>query len=137
MSRTTPSTDDTLLDRVSSWLVARDEHGGNRAMLSKGDLQSLAFDLGITQADLLTAPPDSPDHRELMDQMIRAYGLDPHVIRDLPPPLVRDLRETCGQCSNARRCRRDLKAGTAAVNSPAYCGNATAFDAMIDARKQG
>lgn len=131
----TPHThDDSLLARAFSWIMTHRTQEGRVAGLSNGDLRNLAADLGVTQADLLHVLPEGTPPRDLMDQMIRAHGLDPAVIRALPTAMVRDLEVTCSRCGNASRCERDLKAGQAAVNSHKYCGNAPAFDAMIDAR---
>ena len=131
----TPDThDDSLLARAFSWIMAHRTQEGRVAGLSNGDLRNLASDLGVTQADLLHVLPEGTPPRDLMDQMIRAHGLDSAVIRALPTAMVRDLEVTCSRCRNASRCERDLKAGQAAVNSHKYCGNAPTFEAMVDAR---
>ena len=129
------ATDAGLFTRVFSWLVTHHVREGEIEALSRGDLAHLASDLGVTQADLMTLLPEGTDHRDLMDQMIRAHGLDPAALRALPTALMRDLEMTCSRCGNTARCARDLKAGTAAANCQSYCGNASAFDAMIDARE--
>jgi len=136
MSRITDDSGEGPFQRALSWFLTHDGKGGEISALSRGDLRTLAADLGISTADLLTPPGNQNDRRTLMDQMIRAHGLDPQAVRSLPAPLVTDLEQTCAGCSNARRCRRDLKAGTAAVNSASYCGNAPAFEAFVDAHQR-
>lgn len=131
----TPHNEDSLLARAFSWIMTHRTQEGRVAGLSNGDLRNLAADLGVTQADLLHVLPEGTPPRDLMDQMIRAHGLDPAVIRALPTAMVRDLEVTCSRCRNARTCERDLKAGQAAVNSHKYCGNAPTFEAMVDARR--
>jgi len=118
------------LARVFSWIVTHHVREGEATALSQGDLRALSADLGVSRADLLAAFPDQANERALMDQMIRAHGLHPSVIRAMPAALLRDLEATCAQCGSKGRCQRDLKAGTAAANSHAYCGNAEAFEAV-------
>ncbi len=134
MTHVPSGNDDSLLTRAFSWIMTHRTQEGRVAGLSNGDLRNLAADLGVTQADLLHVLPEGTPPRDLMDQMIRAHGLDPAAIRALPTAMVRDMEVTCSRCQNASRCERDLKAGRAAVNSQHYCGNAPTFDAMIDAR---
>jgi hypothetical protein len=127
--------DSGLLARVFSWIVTHHVREGEPVALSHGDLRSLSADLGVTPDALLAAFPDDGDERALMDQMIRAHGLTPAVIHAMPAALLRDLETTCAQCGSKGRCRRDLKAGTAAANSAAYCGNAEAFEAIASAHR--
>lgn len=131
---TTPG-DPGLLARVFSWIVTHHVREGESVVLTHGDLRTLSSDLGVTQEALLAAFPDGDDERALMDQMIRAHGLPPAVIRAMPAALLRDLQTTCAQCDSKGRCQRDLKAGTAAANSAAYCGNAEAFEAIASAHR--
>lgn len=137
MTQATSPVETGLFARMFSWLLAHHVREGEIATLSRGDITSLAADLGVSETDLMTALPAGTDKRDLMDQMIRAYGLDPTVIRSLTPALVRDLEMTCARCGEKGRCARDLKNGVAAARSHAYCGNADAFEALLDARQRG
>ncbi len=125
---------DGLMARALEWLLAR---GGAKAAptyLSESDLRYMANDLGITQADLLDVLPRAADNSLLMDRMMRARGLNPDEVRRMPAAIVRDLELTCSRCADARRCRRDLNAGSADANCHDYCGNAETFDAMLQDR---
>lgn len=121
---------DGLLSRVFSWLVTHHVREGEVATLSLADMRDLARDIGVSEADLTTMVTNGTDNRALTDQMIRAHGLDPAVIRSLPSALLRDLETTCARCGSHGRCQRDLAAGTAAVHCPDYCGNADALEAL-------
>jgi hypothetical protein len=132
--RSTQQHHEGLMARALDWLFVR---GGARhapAPLSDADLRYMASDLGITVADLIDVLPRAADHTLLMDRMMQARGLDPQAVRRMPAALVRDLEMTCTRCTAARRCRRDLEAGAAAVNCHDYCGNADTFDAILRGR---
>jgi len=128
--QTDPAVQEGLLSRVFSWLVTHRVREGEITALSRADMRELARDIGVSEADLAMMSMDGPDNRALMDQMIRAHGLDPSVIRSLPAALLRDLESTCARCGSKGRCQRDLAAGTAAVHCHEYCGNADAFEAL-------
>ncbi len=119
-----------LLSRVFSWLVTHHVREGEITALSQADMRDLARDIGVSEADLTTMVTNGSDNRALMDQMIRAHGLDPTVIRSLPSALLRDLESTCARCGSKGRCQRDLAAGTAVVRCQDYCGNADALEAL-------
>ncbi len=124
-----------LLSRVFSWLVTHHVREGEVANLSRGDMSELARDLGVSQSDLLTAFPNGVNSRDLMDQMIRAHGLEPGQVRSISAAMARDLEATCSRCGSKARCQRDLKAGTAAAHCHEYCGNAEVFEAIASGQR--
>ncbi|MGE0224881.1 MAG: DUF6455 family protein [Acetobacteraceae bacterium] len=121
-----------LLARAADWFATRGWLQGANPRLSDSDLQMIANDLGVTEADLLDVLPRAPDSSLLMDRMMEARGLHPDQVRGSSAALVRDLELTCTRCSAKRRCQHDLKAGTAAESCHEYCGNAEIFDELLD-----
>jgi len=131
MQHAKPYSDGTgLLGRAFDWFAARGWLQGANPRLSDTDLEMIANDLGVTQADLLDVLPRAPDSSLLMDRMMAARGLNPDQVRGSSSALVRDLELTCTRCNAKRRCERDLKAG-AAEHCHEYCGNAEMFDGML------
>lgn len=126
-----------LLNRVIDWFVDRGWRGGDTSQLSGHDLQLLASDLGVTEADLMDVLPRGPDNRLLMDRMMLARGMDPDKVRRMGVALVRDLELTCTRCRSTSRCGRDLAEGTAADTCHEYCGNADSFDWIMESRVHG
>lgn len=120
-----------LLSRAFEWIKARAVRDSELATLSRSDLQRLATDIGVTDADLLDVVPMIGDHSELMDQMIRARGLDPAQLRRAFGSMIRDMEVTCARCGDSRLCRSELEAGTAAASCHEYCGNARAIDELL------
>lgn len=127
----------TMFSRALDWLKAWTVGGDNLSAFSQSDLQSMANDLGVTQADLLDVLPRGTDNSLLMDRMIRARGLDPAVLRRQFGPLVRDLEITCTRCHAVSRCRRELANGEAAEHCHEYCGNAETFDELLASGVKG
>ena len=106
------------------------------ARLSSGDIDGVAHDLGVSQADLRDVLPRGTDNTKLMEAMLRAHGLDTDQVAHLSPTVVRDLELTCTRCGAAKRCGRELAAGTANDHCHEFCGNADTFDALLDHRRE-
>lgn len=121
----------SLLARCIDWLQQRARRGQELANLSRADLDYLASDLGITQADLTDMLPRAADNSFLMDRMMVARGLDPEQVRRTVGALVRDMELVCTRCHAVRLCRRDLKAGLADENCHDYCENAETMDDLL------
>jgi Family of unknown function (DUF6455) len=121
----------TMFSRAIDWLKAHTVGGDDLGAFSRSDLQVMANDLGVTQADLLDVLPRHEDHSDLMDRMMRDRGLDPDKIRRAVGPLMRDLEITCTRCGAVSRCRRDLAAGQAVEHCHEYCGNAETIDELL------
>jgi hypothetical protein len=45
--------------------------------------------------------------------------------------MMRDMQRLCTACSQKRRCKRELAAGTAATNYPGFCPNAISLKTML------
>ncbi|HBK09309.1 MAG TPA: hypothetical protein DDZ81_26190 [Acetobacteraceae bacterium] len=120
-----------LLSRAFDWIKARAARDNELATLSRSDFQRLATDIGVTDSDLRDVVPLIGDHSELMDQMIRARGLDPAQLRRALGPVIRDMEVTCARCRDSRTCRLELETGTAASRSHEFCGNATVIDHLL------
>lgn len=129
------SADTNLVAKAFDWIKARVIRDNELATLSHADLLTLADDIGVTEADLRFVVPDIGDHSELMDQMMIARGLDPDAVRATLGPLMHDMAITCARCGDVRRCRAELKAGTAAETCPDYCGNAALMSELLAAKR--
>jgi hypothetical protein len=122
------SSDSSLLAKAFDWIRTRASRDNEIAAMCRADLHYLAADLGITEAELREVVPKVTDHSELMDQMMRARGLDPEAVRRSFSALVRDMEVTCARCRDSRVCRRELESGTAATYCHDFCANAEAMD---------
>jgi Family of unknown function (DUF6455) len=128
------STNLSLLARAFDWLKVRMAQDNELASLSRADLQLLAIDIGVTEADLRQIIPQVHNHGELMDKMMCACGLEPASVRRAFSGVVRDMEVTCARCRDSGRCYRELEAGTSSARYRVFCANASAIDALLEAR---
>jgi len=129
------SADHSLLSKAFDWLKARMSRDNEFALMSPADMHALATDIGISHNELQQVVRQAGDHSDLMDQMIRARGLDPVAVRRALNG-ARYMEVTCALCLESGICRRELEAGTAAEHSHAFCANAPAIDEMLEMQLQ-
>jgi uncharacterized protein YjiS (DUF1127 family) len=120
-----------LVVKVIEWIKERATRDRELESMSHTELQLLAADIGISEAELLAITPGISEHGDLLDEMIRAHGLDPELVRHIFVGAVREMEAVCARCRDAEVCRRELKAGTAAQRSRAFCGNADVIDELM------
>jgi hypothetical protein len=126
-------TESSLFCRTLDWIKARAARDNELATMSRADLQVLAADIGVTEADLRDVVPRIGDHSDLIDKMMRARNLDPKAVRRAFGGVVRDMEVTCARCRDSGTCRLELEAGTAGAHSHEFCGNADAMDDLLAA----
>ncbi len=129
----TASTEPTLFCRTLDWIKARATRDNELATMSRSDLQLLAADIGVSEADLREVVPRVGNHSDLMDKMMRARNLDPEAVRRAFRGVVRDMEVTCARCRDSGTCRLELEAGTAGTHSHDFCGNAGTMDDLLAA----
>jgi hypothetical protein len=128
------STDSNIIAKALDWIKARAVRDNELASLSSADLQLLATDIGVTEADLRDVVPRIGDHSELMDKMLRARGLDPVAARHAFGGAMRDMEVTCARCRDSGVCRRRLAAGAATEGYYDFCANAGAIGDLLESR---
>ncbi len=129
----TPETDTNVFIKIFDWIKARVARDNELAHLSNADLQFLAADIGVSEADFRQIAPRISDHSDLMEDMMRARGLDPEVIRKRFSALVRDMEVTCALCPSPLTCRYGMENGTAQYFHD-FCPNAEIMDTLPGAR---
>jgi hypothetical protein len=133
----TAAADPNLLAKAFDWLKARMIRDSQLASFSRSDLQLLAIDIGVTEADLRRVVPRVGDHDDLMDKMMCARGLEPASVRRAFSGVVRDMEVTCARCRDSGRCFRELEAGTSGARYRVFCANAGTIDALLEAGLTG
>ena len=117
-----------LLARALDWVKRQATPGDDLSGLSQAELGHMADDLGISRSDVVALSAHAADNTALMEGMMDARGLDTAVIQNEFPTLLRDIERVCTRCPDAKRCRRELDAGTAAQHAHQFCPNAGTFD---------
>jgi hypothetical protein len=127
------SSDQALLARALEWLKRRFADDRELASFSSLERQTLAADIGVTESELTQIVLQPGDHSDLMDEMIRARGLDPEAVRRALNG-ARYMEVTCALCLDSGRCRKELASGTAAARCHDFCANAEAIDDLLQQR---
>jgi hypothetical protein len=123
-----------LLAKVFDWIKLRLARDDELGALSAADLNFLASDIGVSVADLHSIGPALKDHAGLLEDMLRARGLDPDMVRFTLSGVMRDMEITCARCREAGVCQRELAADTAAAHAHEFCPNAGIIDELLAAR---
>lgn len=121
-----------LLEWALEWVRKHARAGDNLADVSQAELSHMAEDLGLSRDDVVALATHATNNTALMEGMMRAHGLDPAATQDIFPTLLRDIERVCSRCRDAKRCRRELAAGTAAEHAHKFCPNAGTFDDIAD-----
>jgi hypothetical protein len=116
---------------VTWWKMRLQAQAAARELDALGDkdLEMLAQDLALSTDELRDLAADGKGS-ELMERMLRAYGLSIDVLRTGQPDLVRDMAVACARCADKGRCSHDLDAGTAREHAAGYCPNVPTFEAL-------
>jgi hypothetical protein len=64
--------------------------------------------------------------------MLVALHVDPKVLAEMDPLVMRELKWLCITCSNKKRCEHELARGTAAEHFHEFCPNAVSLDELLD-----
>ena len=110
-----------VLDAVAGWINKyrqssnlHDEFGH----CSPEDVMQIAKDLGVPVSELRKLAAKGPEAADLMKKMLIALRVDPHVLVNTNPAVMRDLQRLCIVCSQKGRCEHELAKGTASEHLP-------------------
>ena len=102
--------------------------------LDKGDLQSIAKDVGCSVPELQTLAGRWPESADLLPRRLDALHVDAQEFSRENPQLANDLRKHCSLCAVKGQCEHDLDTRP---NSPVwqrYCPNTMTLLAVSKAR---
>jgi hypothetical protein len=99
------------------------------------EVMRMAKEIGVTPAQLHELAKGSTD-ANLLKSMLVALRVDPKVLADMDPLIVRELKWLCITCGNKRRCKHELAKGTAAKHFHEFCPNALSLDELLDQKGQ-
>jgi hypothetical protein len=98
---------------------------------SEDDRRQIAWDVGLSERDLLRLAGSNQGRNELMPQRLEQLHLDPAYVKLAHPAAYRDLERVCSCCTASERCARDLANGDVETGMRDYCLNAPTIDALI------
>ena len=125
---------ETALKAIADWVGNyRDATGFNSefGMCGPDELMRMAKEIGVTPSQLHELVSKGPGNANLLNTMLVALHVDPKVLADMDPLIMRELRWLCITCSNKKRCEHELAKGTATEHFREFCPNAVSLDELF------
>ena len=129
---------ETAVKAIAAWVsIYRNALGLNNefGMCGPDEVMRMAKEIGVTPS-LLRELSKGHGNANLLKSMLVALHVDPKVIADMDPLVIRELKWLCITCSNKKRCEHELAKGTAAEHFREFCPNAVSLDELFDQKGQ-
>ena len=123
------------VEAIANWVTSyRNVVGFNNEfdMCGPDEVMRMAKDIGVTSSQLQELARNGADSANLLKRMLVALQVDPKVIADMDPLVMREMKWLCITCSNKRQCEHELAKGTAAEHFEQYCPNAVSIDELLN-----
>jgi hypothetical protein len=130
---------ETALKSIADWVTGYRNAIGFKnefGMCSSDEVLRMAKDIGVTPSQLQDLVRRGPDSAKLLKRMLVALHVDPKIISDMDPLVMREMNWLCITCSGKKRCERELARGTAADHFHEFCPNAVSIDELIGQKSQ-
>ena len=127
------------VEAIANWVTSyRNVVGFNNEfdMCGPDEVMRMAKDIGVTSSQLQELARNGADSANLLKRMLVALHVDPKVIADMDPLVMREMKWLCITCSNKRQCEHELAMGTAAEHFQKYCPNAGSIDELLGQKSQ-
>ena len=123
------------VEAIANWVTSyRNVVGFNNEfdMCGPDEVMRMAEDIGVTPSQLQELVRKGGNSANLLKRMLVALQVDPKVIADMDPLVMREMKWLCITCSNKRQCEHELAKGTAAEHFEQYCPNAVSIDELLN-----
>jgi hypothetical protein len=130
---------EAALEAIGNWVTNyRNIVGFNNEfdMCGPNEVMRMAKDIGVTPSQLQELVRNGADSANLLKRMLVALHVDPKVIADMDPLVMREMKWLCISCSNKRQCEHELAKGTAAKHFQKYCPNAVSIDELLNQKSE-
>ena len=125
---------EAALAAIADWVTSYRNAVGLKnefAMCGPEEVARMAKDIGVTPSQLQELVRKGPDSANLLKRMLVALRVDPKIIADIDPLVMRELKWLCLTCNDKNRCERELAEGTAREHFHEFCPNAVSLDELI------
>jgi len=129
---------ETAVKAIAAWVsIYRNALGLNNefGMCGPDEVMRMAQEIGVTPSQLRELSKGH-GNANLLKSMLVALHVDPKVIADMDPLVMRELKWLCITCSNKKRCEHELAKGTAAEHFREFCPNAVSLDELFGQKGQ-
>ena len=126
---------DNVFGVIARWLKNyRDTIDTGRQLGDCGpeEVASIARDLMLAPRDLMTLTRGGPEGARLLQDLLKALGVEPAALAQRDPVVMRDLQRLCVSCGYKRQCERDLADDKLAETYHDYCPNAYTLEMLFD-----
>ena len=96
------------------------------------EVMRMAKDIGVTPSQLQELVRKGSDSANLLKNMLVALHVDPKIIADIDPLVMREMNWLCITCNNKKRCKHELAKGTATEHFYEFCPNAVSIDELLN-----
>ena len=130
---------EAALKAIADWVTGyRNAIGFNNefGMCGPDEVMRMAKDIGVTPSQLQELVRKGLDSANLLNRMLVALHVDPKIIADMDPLVMREMKWLCITCNNKKRCERELAKGTATEHFHEFCPNAVSIDELLDQKGQ-
>ena len=125
-----------IADWVSNYRYAIGCFQNEFGMCGPDEVMRMAKEIGVTPSQLHELVSKGPGTANLLKTMLVALHVDPKVLADMDPLIMRELQWLCITCSNKKRCEHELAKGTATEHFREFCPNAVSLDQLFDQKGQ-
>jgi hypothetical protein len=126
---------EAALTAIADWVTSYRNAIGFKnefAMCGPEEVMRMAKDIGVTPTQLEELVRKGPDSANLLKRMLDALHVDPKIIADMDPLVMREMKWLCLTCNNKKRCEHELAKGTATEHFRKFCPNAVSIDELLD-----
>jgi len=130
---------EAALGAIADWVTNyRNAVGFNNEfdMCGPDEVMRMAEDIGVTPSQLQELVRKGGNSANLLKRMLVALHVDPKVIADMDPLVMREVKWLCITCCNKRQCEHEIAKGTAVEHFQKYCPNAVSIDELLDQKSQ-
>ena len=129
---------ESAFEAIAKWVSNyRSAIGFNNelAMCGPDEVMRMAKEIGVTPSQLHELAK-GPIDANLLKSMLVALKVDPEILADMDPLIMRELKWLCITCGNKKRCEHELARGTAAEHFREFCPNAVSLEVLLDQKGQ-
>ena len=126
---------EAALKSIADWVTNyrtvlgfNDEFG----MCGPDEVARMAKDIGVTPSQLQELVRKGPDSANLLKKMLVALRVDPKIVAEIDPLVMREMKWLCMTCNNKKRCAHELARGTATEHFHEFCPNAVSVDELLN-----
>jgi hypothetical protein len=124
---------------IANWVTSYRNAVGLKnefAMCGTEEVARMAKDIGVTPSQLQELVRKGPDSANLLKRMLVALRVDPKIIADIDPLVMREMKWLCITCGSKKRCKHELAKGTATEHFHEFCPNAVSINELLDQKTQ-